>query len=210
MAKAKKQEAAEEGSVKKAPAKAAEAAPAKKPAKAAEKKAAEPAAAAPAAKAKVAEKAPAEKAPAKPAAAAKPAAPAKATAPAAKAAPAKSAKPANAGASKTSANPLFAAIDTNLAARAAASLVGNRDLLGGGSSPKSSIAPVAGRSESSTFQQLKQKLAPGAGLNKLLGIPLGGKKDASAFGSSSQTGGKQAFGTGSAGDKVGVPRRSNG
>jgi hypothetical protein len=145
------------------------------------------------------------KTPAKPAAAtsaiaAKPAAAAKAAAksPAAKPAP--------------SAGGFSLGIDTDLVARAAANLVVNRDSIASASTEaKPSNQPEGGKNESTSFKNLKQNLSqPGAALNKLLGIPGGGKKSGPFGGGHASSGGLSGGNTGSGGNRVGVPRRTNG
>lgn len=146
------------------------------------------------------------------------AAPAKApTKAASKSAPATQ-KPATPVGSK----PAFPGIDTNLAARAAANLVANRDLLSGLNLTPTAAAgqpkPVAdtakpeSKVESTSFKNLKQNLAqPTAGLNKMLGFSNNPKKSGLPFGGSGPGGGKgQSSGGTGGGNKLGVPRRTSG
>lgn len=153
-----------------------------------------------------------------PASAARPAAATPATAPASKPASAiASSTPAKSpGLPSTAPRPSFGGIDTSLAARTAASLVANRDLLGGSSRP-SPNSPTGGATkpqqkvESSSFKSLKQTLSqPGGGLNKILGAASEHKKGGLPFGGSGPAGTKGQSASGGGGNKLGVPRRTSG
>jgi len=164
-------------------------------------------------RAKAAAKSAETEAPAAAEAAAQPAAPAKAASPSSKPAkPAPAEKPeAKKSPAPSTTTPAFGGIDTSLAARAAASLVANRDLLGGSSKP----APAVGsgkpdqKIESGAFKNLKQNLQPGGGLNKILGIPSAQKKGGLPFGGGGP-GGSKGQSSGGGGNKLGVPRRTSG
>ncbi|QOV92281.1 hypothetical protein [Humisphaera borealis] len=201
--------AAPEGKAKKAS--KAKSAP-KAEAPAGEVKAATAPAAAPAPAAKPAE-APAAKPAAKPAAAATPKAAPKA---------AKAAAPAQKPAAPAGSKPAFPGIDTNLAARAAANLVANRDLLGGLNltptasagqpKPAGDAAKPEAKVESTSFKNLKQNLAqPTAGLNKMLGFSSNTKKGGLPFaGGGPGAKGQSSGGGAGGGNKLGVPRRTSG
>ena len=65
--------------------------------------------------------------------------------------------------------------------------------------------------ESTSFKNLKQNLTqPGAALNKLLGIPGGAKKTGPFTGSHGSSGGTHGGTSSGGGNRVGVPRRTNG
>ena len=120
---------------------------------------------------------------------------------------AKSDKAASAGGA-----PLVPAIDTNLAAAAAASMVANRATLsGGGAAGQEPANPNAPKQESSTFKQLKQGLnkpAAAGGIGNLLGAPPGQKKSNLPFGGQQQNFRNQTFGADV--NRSGVPRRTSG
>lgn len=124
---------------------------------------------------------------------------AKAPAPkaAAKSEPAKKA-PAKKPAATTASAP---AIDTSLAAQAAASMLVHRDSIENAAAPK--------KEESAAFKNLKDQLAKPkpASLSHLLGGGAAAKKAGPHFNLNQQRGHNQTF---NAFNKTGVPRRTNG
>ena len=130
----------------------------------------------------------------------------KQTAPAAK-------KPATPGAPKAAPKPAAApAIDTSLAANAAAAMIGNK-AAGAGTAPAGAGGQTQPpqKKESAAFKQLK------AGLNKPAGGALGGafgvgakqpKKTAQNYGGGKQVGHNQTFGSDV--NRASVPRRTPG
>lgn len=99
------------------------------------------------------------------------------------------------------ASPSTPAIDTSLAAQAAASMLVHRDMIESATEPK--------KEESSTFKNLKDQLAKPkpASLSHLLGGGAAAKKAGPQFNLNQQRGHNQTF---NAFNKTGVPRRTNG
>lgn len=143
-----------------------------------------------------------EKKTTKAAAKAEPKAPAKAK-PAAEKAAAKAEVPKKAAPAKKAAPVAHAnpAIDTTLAAQAAASMLVHRDSIENAAAPK--------KEESAAFKNLKDQLAKPkpASLSHLLGGGAAAKKAGPHFNLNQQRGHNQTF---NAFNKTGVPRRTNG
>jgi hypothetical protein len=103
-------------------------------------------------------------------------------------------------------------IDTNLAASAAAAMILNRAVTGGGSGqPAQTPSAAQGeKKESSAFKSLKDSLnkPTGAGLGGILGGTSQQKKSNLPFGGGKQVGRNQTFGADV--NRAGVPRRTGG
>ncbi len=105
------------------------------------------------------------------------------------------------------ADPSLPAIDTNLAAEAAAKMVAQRAAEPGGDSASTNDPS---RKESSSFKQMKQNLAKSnsGGIGNLLGGVQGQKKSHQQFGGRNQVGRNQRFGADV--NRSSVPRRTGG
>lgn len=115
---------------------------------------------------------------------------------------AKAETPKKSAAKKTpAAAPATPAIDTSLAAQAAASMLVHRDSIENAAAPK--------KEESAAFKNLKDQLAKPkpASLSHLLGGGAAAKKAGPHFNLNQQRGHNQTF---NAFNKTGVPRRTNG